>query len=158
MICFLGLMIKLMIKQINFSDIFPIWRSYLWPERQSKIESNSAMMFLSGYDIYNMNTNPTFFGYYLFDKLVGVNSGHMCNGLQYRSRGLYVFESYRGLGLGRELLLATIAQAKLENAKMIWSYPRKTSWKTYQNAGFRLVTDWEQSETSNSNAYCILNF
>lgn len=147
-----------MIKKIQFEDIFPVWKNNLWPNRESKIETNSAMVFLSGYDMYNMHTTPTFFGYYLFNRLVGVNSGHMCNGLRYRSRGLYVFESYRGLGLGRELLIATIEQAKSENAKMIWSYPRKPSWKTYENAGFRLVTDWEQSETSDSNAYCILNF
>lgn len=146
-----------MIKKIKFEEISPIWRNNLWPNRKSKIEPNSAMGFLSGYDMYNMNTIPTFFGYYLFGKLIGVNSGHMCNGSQYRSRGLYVFESYRGLGLGRELLLATIEQAKLENANMIWSYPRKTSWKTYESVGFKLTTDWEQSETSDSNAYCILN-
>lgn len=146
-----------MIKKIEFQDIFPVWRNNLWPNRESKIETNSAMVFLNGYDMYNMNTTPTFFGYYLFDKLVGVNSGHMCNGLQYRSRGLYVFESYRGLGLGRDLLLATIAQAKSESAKMIWSYPRKPSWKTYHSVGFNLVTDWEQCETSDNNAYCVLN-
>lgn len=147
-----------MIKKILFEDIYIVWRNNLWPDRKSKIETNSAMDFLHGYDMFNMSTTPTFFGYYLFDKLVGVNSGHMCKDLQYRSRGLYVFESYRGLGLGKELLQATIDQAMSEKAKMIWSYPRKTSWKTYESVGFKLITNWEQSETSESNAYCLITF
>lgn len=147
-----------MIRKITFDDIMPIWRSNLWPNRVSEIEPNSAMVFLDGYDMYNMSTQPTFFGYYLFEKLIGVNSGHMCNNFQYRSRGLYVFENYRGLGLGQELLRATIEQARLEKAKMIWSYPRKSSWKTYENVGFKLASTWEKSETSENNAYCLLLF
>lgn len=147
-----------MIKEITFEEIFPVWKNNLWPNRQSKIEPNSAMVYLNGYDMHNMNTKPTFFGYYLFNKLVAVNSGHMCNNMQYRSRGLYVYESYRGLGLGTELLERTKQQAKFENANLIWSYPRKTSWKTYEGVGFKLVTDWEQCETSDSNAYCVIIF
>lgn len=145
-----------MISMISFKEIFPIWKNYLWPDRKSEITSNSAMCFRNGYDLYNMNTQASFLGYFISDMLVGVNSGHMCKDLQYRSRGLFVFEAYRGLGIGRELLSATINQAKLENAKMIWSYPRKTSWKTYESAGFKLVTEWQKSETSDDNAYCML--
>lgn len=143
-----------MISMISFKEIFPIWKNYLWPHRTSEITSNSAMCFCNGYDLYNMNTQSSFFGYFINDMLIGVNSGHMCKDLQYRSRGLFVFEAYRGLGIGKKLLGATINQAKLENAQMIWSYPRKTSWKTYESVGFKLVTEWQKSETSDDNAFC----
>ena len=144
------------IKNISFEEILPIWSTYLWPNRKSLIESNSAMVYKSGYDMYNMNTIPTFFGCYVDDKLVGVNSGHSCANNMYRSRGLWVFTEYRGKGIGKQLLIETINQAKHENANMIWSFPKRSSWKTFTSVGFELVSDWQQSETSNENAYCIL--
>jgi GNAT superfamily N-acetyltransferase len=109
-----------------------------------------------GYDMYNMSTVPTFFGYYINDDLVGVNSGHGCSDNMYRSRGLWVDPDYRGKGIGKQLLIATINQAKLEDATMIWSFPKHTSWKTYNSVGFELASDWQRSETSDENAYCIL--
>lgn len=145
-----------MIAKITFKEILPIWKKYLWPNRESKIESNSAMVFCNGYDMFNMHTTPTFFGFYENETLVGVNSGHMCNNFQYRSRGLYVFQNYRGRKIGQELLKATIEQARIEKAKICWSYPRQTSWKTYESVGFKLATVWEKSETSENNAYCLL--
>jgi hypothetical protein len=45
----------------------------------------------------------------------------------------------------------------VEGAVLCWSYPKKTSWKSYLNAGFELVTEWEISETSDSNAYCKID-
>lgn len=146
-----------MIKKISFDEICTIWKNNLWPSRVSPIEPNSAMNFLNGYSSYNMHATPTFFGYHVNEELAGVNSGHMCEHNQYRSRGLYVFDKYRGQGLGVKLLLATINQAKNENADMVWSLPRYTSWKTYSKAGFILSSEWFTTETSNSNAYCSLN-
>lgn len=145
-----------MIKQILFDNILPIWRDYLWPNRVSEITSNSAMCFLEGYDLFNMNTEPTFLAYMIDGKIAGVNSGHMCNDNHYRSRGLYVFEEYRGSGLGTILLKATIDQAIRENAAMCWSYPKDTSWKSYSRAGYRLASDFEISENG-TNAYCIID-
>lgn len=143
-----------MIVTISWKDIESIWREKLWQARQSPIEPNSAMNFLGGYSNFNMTTEPIFLGYYFYDKLVGVNSGHMCENKEYRSRGLYVDPEHRGQGIGVQLLDATINQARNENAKMIWSLPRFTSWKTYQKAGFILHGDWFRTETSDSNAYC----
>lgn len=145
-----------MIKTIDWQTIEDVWKNHLWPNRQSKIETNSAMCYKSGYDMYNMSTTPTFFGYYVNDELAGVNSGHGCNDNMYRSRGLWVFPKYRGSGIGTQLLLATVEQAKIEGYESIWSYPRKTSSKTYQSAGFEITTDWESSETSDDNAYCLI--
>jgi len=146
------------IKQISFDEVLPIWNIYLWPDRVSDITPTSAMNFIGGYDLQNMTSTPTFLAYMLEGEIAGVNSGHMCKDNDYRSRGLYVFEKFRGRGIGTILLKATIDQAKLEGASMCWSYPRKSSWKSYLHAGFELASDWEVSETSEANAYCIIKF
>ena len=142
-----------MIETITFKEILPIWRNHLWPDRTSDIESNSAMCYKDGYDMFNMNTKPTFFAYKINNEIAGVNSGHMCKDNHYRSRGLFVFEKFRGMGIGTKLLIATIEQGRKENAHMCWSYPRDTSWKTYSSAGFLLDGEFSISETGN-NAYC----
>jgi len=144
-----------MLKKLTFEEVLPIWRDHLWPERESSIDSNSAMCYLGGYDLQNM-TSPTFFAYVIDNEIAGVNSGHRTINDGYRSRGLYVFERFRGKGIGTQLLKATIEQAKLEHCNMCWSYPRKSSWKSYLNAGFELASDWEKSETSDDNAYCVI--
>lgn len=142
------------IKQISYEQILSIWKRYLWADRTSPIEPNSAMLFLHGYDMKNMNYKPTFFGYIIDGKLAGVNSGHMCMDNSYRSRGLFVFKKYRNRGIGTKLLLATVQQGFKENANFIWSYPRQTSWNTYKKAGFILRTDWKKDEIG-YNAFCI---
>jgi GNAT superfamily N-acetyltransferase len=145
-----------MIKSLSWEEILPIWKTQLWPNRISPIEPNSAMELVGGYSMYNMNTVPTFFGYYVDDKLVGVNSGHSCSNKMYRSRGLWVLSEHRGKGIGQQLLTETINQAKHEGSDMIWSFPKRTSWKTYNSVGFELASNWQKSETSDENAYCIL--
>ena len=142
-----------MIETITFEEILPIWRNHLWPDRTSTIESNSAMCYKDGYDMFNMNTKPTFFAYKINNEIAGVNSGHTCKDNHYRSRGLFVFEKFRGMGIGTKLLIATIEQGRKENAHMCWSYPRDSSWKTYSSAGFLLDGEFSISETGN-NAYC----
>jgi len=143
-----------MIVEITWEQIHDIWRNKLWPDRVSPIQKNSAMCFLQGHNMYNSSTLSSFFGYNINDIIVGVNSGHGTdNG--YRSRGLWVNPEYRGLGIGQQLLLATIKQAVNENYNMIWSVPRYTSWNTYKNFGFELASDWFKTETSDQNAFCI---
>ena len=115
------------------------------------------MNFLGGYDIKNMKTVPSFFAYIQDSKILGVNSGHKCFDNSYRSRGLFVFPEYRNKGIGVSLLKETILQGHKESASFVWSYPRKTSWSTYEHAGFYLASDWEVSETSDSNAYCKID-
>lgn len=143
-----------MIQEIDWKIIQPVWSQHLWPNRSSPIETNSAMIYLNGIDMKNMEYIPTFFGYFHIDRLAGVNSGHMCADGTYRSRGLYVFPEYRGMGIGSKLLTATIDRAKNLNAKLVWSLPRKTSWSTYRRAGFVLTSEWHETETSAHNAYC----
>lgn len=147
----------LMITKITFEKIYQIWDNFLWPSRVSKIEPNSAMMYLGGYTLENMSTVPSYFGYFINNQLVGVNSGHKCSDNSYRSRGIFVFPEYRKLGIATQLLKETIKQGDLEKCSFVWSYPRKTGWKAYELAGFRLTSDWEMCETSDANAYCRID-
>jgi GNAT superfamily N-acetyltransferase len=142
-----------MIRTISYEQIFEIWSYYLWADRKSPIEPISAMLYKSGYDLKNFQYSPTFFAYYVDNKIAGVNSGHRCDDGSYRSRGLYVFSEYRKQGLGTQLLLATIEQGKLEECSFVWSYPRITSWGTYERAGFYLTSDWADGEVY-QNAFC----
>lgn len=144
-----------MINKIDFETIQTIWREHLWPNRQSSIEPCSALCYLTGkYDLHNIKHAPTFFAYEVDGKIAGVNSGHKTVNGGYRSRGLFVFEEFRGQRIGSKLLAATIDQARLEHSFFIWSLPRKTAWTTYEQVGFTLDTDWRESETSDLNAYC----
>jgi GNAT superfamily N-acetyltransferase len=143
-----------MIKLITFEDILDIWSKNLWPDRKSKIESNSAMKFLGGYDMRNMATTPSFFGFVEDGKILGVNSGHSCSDGSYRFRGVFVFPKHRNKGIGTMLLDSVVAQARKENCTFIWGFPRKSSWILYEKYGFILSSNWEVSETSNANAYC----
>jgi GNAT superfamily N-acetyltransferase len=147
-----------MLTELNWKEIHSIWANQLWSTRSSPIEPTSAMCFLNGYDMDNMASTPTFYGYIIDNRIVGVNSGHACpNQHNYRSRGLWVDPDYRGQGIGQQLLTATIKQGQQEGYTQIWSYPRQTSWPTYLAVGFKLTSAWETSEASEANAYCILN-
>jgi GNAT superfamily N-acetyltransferase len=143
------------LEKISFHQILPIWDNYLWPNRISEITPTSAMCYLGGYDLVNMDSIPTFFAYMIDGEIAGVNGGHMCNDNEYRSRGLYVFEKFRGKGIGTALLKATIEQAVEEEAALCWSYPKDSSWNTYARAGFVLASEFEISENG-TNAYCMI--
>lgn len=147
-----------MLIELDWKKTYAIWANHLWPNRSSLIEPVSAMCYLNRHDMTNMQSNPTFFGYIINDNIVAVNSGHACpNQNNYRSRGLWVDPNYRRQGIGQQLLTATIKQGQREGYTEVWSYPRKSSWSTYRAVGFKLASEWETSETSEENAYCILN-
>lgn len=143
-----------MFTEITYEEIYEVWSNRLWPTRTSPIQSRSSMKFLGGYDLANKQYLAKFFGYKFNDQIVAVNSGHRCEDNSYRSRGLWVDYSFRNQGIGRQLLAMTIKQAEIENCGFIWSYPKKSSWRTYAAAGFELASDWHQSELD-INAYCI---
>ena len=146
-----------MIIEIDYESIFPIWEQFLWNNRQTKIETHSAMLYnSSNYDIKNFEYKATYLAFCVNDTIAGVNSGHMCSDGKYRSRGLFVFPQFRHQGIGTELLKATIVQGLSERATFIWSYPRETSWGTYHKAGFNLLGDWHDSELGR-NAYCFFD-
>ena len=149
--------------RLSFEQITNVWQNHLWPDRESPIESHSAMTWpFEGnpeqYDMNVFNYPATFWGVYIDNKLVGVNSGHQTAGTQYRSRGIWVHPEYRKQGIAQNLFNMTKHQAVLEKADMIWSLPRKTALPAYTKFGFQTVGDFIKTETSDANIYVKLTF
>ena len=144
----------MILKSLSWDEIYKIWREYLWPDRLTSIETHSAMLYSKGYNIENFKFKVEYIGCFKENILVGVNSGHKTMDGGYRSRGLWVHPDHRGQGIG-QILLRQIIEYR-NNAFFVWSYPRRTSWSTYQAVGFQLTSDWQSSDTSDANAYCIL--
>jgi GNAT superfamily N-acetyltransferase len=143
-----------LILETNYHEILEIWKTYLWTNRVSKVESHSAMLMDGTYDLKNFNYKATYFLCIENSKIAGCNSGHRCIDNSYRSRGLFVFPEFRQQGIGTKLLQKTIDQGLKEKCSYVWSYPRENSWKTYEKAGFKLHSDWHQGENE-INAFCI---
>ena len=143
------------IKKISWTEINRIWKQELWPNRQSSIDPISYMAYQDGHDMTIGKYKPTFWGKYIDNMLVGVNSGHRTADRMYRSRGLWVHPDYRGQGIGIELLAKTLDQARKEGCWACWSFPRKSSWKTYKSAGFERTSKWTMDGEYGPNCYCI---
>ncbi len=148
----------MIIKNISFEQIQPIWQHKLWPERQSIIETHSAMTWPyegnpQPHDIEVFKYPATFFGAFIENNLVGVNSGHKTTGRHYRSRGIWVDPEYRLKGVSQELFNATKEQALKEECDLLWSIPRKTALSAYTKFGFETVGGFITTETSDANIY-----
>lgn len=131
-----------MIKIITYEECLELWK-ILWNTRKTPITPTSYMKFPSWdlrekgefkHEYANGNEvfEPTFLGYFLGGRIVGVNSFHNVENTT-RSRGLYVFDEYRHRGIGTELLKETIRQG---TGSFVWSYPKKEALGTYIQAGF----------------------
>ena len=149
------------IERLNFKTVESIWSTKLWPNRTSAIETHSAMTWPfegnpESIDMNIFNYPATFWGAYLDDKLVGVNSGHKTTDEQYRSRGIWVDPEYRKRGVAQMLFLLTAHQAKIEGCELLWSIPRKTALPAYTKFGFETVGDYIITETSDANIYVKL--
>jgi GNAT superfamily N-acetyltransferase len=144
-----------MIIEISFEQIIPFWQR-LWPWNAEKtFEPHSCMRYRGGYFGLDYIPDTTYFALLVDDKIVGVNSGHTTPDNLYRSRGLWIEKEYRGKGLGVPLLAAGVTKARQLKCDGIWSFPRDTSRKTYEAAGFIITSDWIISEYDIKNAYCF---
>lgn len=131
------------VKLVDFETVLPVWQNKLWPGRQSPIKPMSSMTFDEQYDmsIYE-NYEPFFWAVYHGNEVVAVNSGHLTNAEEFRSRGLYTDPGHRGQGLASQLLNELILCAEAVGAQRVWTVPRKGSEHAYLKAGFELVGDW----------------
>jgi len=149
----------MLVKQITFEEILPIWHEHLWPCRESAIETHSAMTWPFSskikHDMHIFNYTPSFWGVFIDSKIVGVNSGHSTTDIEYRSRGLWVDPTYRKLGIAQMLLLMTEHTARNSGATMIWTMPRKTALVAYTRSGFRTIGDFFGTETAEANIYAF---
>ena len=127
----------MIIKNTTFDEIFPLWRYGLWPGRKSEIKPTSGIKFMGGYDKEIEKNIPTFFGAFIDDECIAVNSGFATSELYYRSRGLYVVPKYREKGIAHKLLGITEKEAIDRGYKLFWSMPRKESILVYLTFGFK---------------------
>lgn len=147
-------------RKISFDQILSVWQTELWPNRQSDIETHSAMTWPYSWpeteiDMEIFNYDATFFGVFSKQQLIGVNSGHKSSEVEYRSRGIWVDPAFRKTGVSQILFGMTEDQAMAEGCEMIWSIPRKTALKAYTKFGFMTVGDYFNTETSDSNIYVL---
>jgi len=145
-------------KRITFEEILPVWKDELWPNRESAIEPMSAMTWPyegdpQPIDMSIFEYEPTFWGVYIDDKLIGVNSGHRTTDQAYRSRGIWVDPAQRGKRISQTLFALLTHQAQIEGCDMVWSIPRKSALQAYTNAGFQTVGNFIETETSEANIY-----
>ena len=114
-----------MVEEITWEEIYPIWSNYLWPGRPN-IKPYTPMINATELDLTIhkraadkwMYYHGVFFG--IRDnagKIIGVNSGHQCSNILFRSRGLYVTPEHTGKGLAQALLKHTIEYARKKNLK-----------------------------------------
>ena len=131
------------LREVEFSEVLPIWAIKLWPGRESPIKSMSSMTYDRNFDmeIYD-KYNPYFWAVFCGDMIVAVNSGHQTNDYEFRSRGLYTNPAHRGEGLAKQVLGATIAKAKELKLNRVWSVPRQSSVYAYESVGFKRTSDW----------------
>ena len=121
-----------MIKQISFDQICELWEM-LHPKR--KHVKYSTMGYLGGEDNI-ANRDVFYFGYFIDDKLVGVNSCHDSAFETIRSRGLFVLPEYRNNKIGLKLLKHTLEFSK-NHVDFVWSFPKVDALRVYERAGFK---------------------
>lgn len=148
----------MIITEISWKTILTVWQFQLWPGRKSLIETHSAMTWpysdnTDSIDITIFDRPASYWGIWDNDLLVGVNSGHGTTDTEYRSRGLWVDDSWRHQGLAQRLLTHTSDYARDQGYDMIWSLPRISAINTYRLCGFSEVGDHFATETSELNVY-----
>lgn len=145
------------LKEVEFSEVLPIWSIKLWPGRESPIKAMSSMTLDETYDmeIYD-KYNPYFWAIFCGNEIVAVNSGHQTSDTEFRSRGLYADPEHRGKGLAKQVLNATISRAKELGMKTVWTVPRQASMPAYESVGFERVSDWfDEGVEFGPNCYAI---
>ncbi len=121
-----------MIKEIYFDEICKLWEM-LHPKREHK--KYSTMGYLGGKD--NMiNRDVFYFGYFINNNLVGVNSCHDSEFDTFRSRGLFVLPKHRNKRIASKLLKHTLEFSK-NHVDFVWSFPRIEALSVYERVGFK---------------------
>ena len=139
-----------MIEKITFADILPVWRDYLWPERQSDIDPTSAMSFLGGYDLVNMDSEPTFFAYFVDGEIAGMAIWFLNYSTWQGKHGIYLEDlfikpEFRGRGFGKALLqhLAKVCDERGYGRFQWWVLDwNEPSINFYKSIGAKAMDEW----------------
>jgi len=137
----------MVINKITYEDIYEYWK-LLWDYKF--LPKSGVILFnlneRNGSIHENEDIEVSFFGAFINDKIVGVNSGFCPDSNQYRSRGLYVLPEYRRQGIAYELLKATEAQGKKEGKFLLWSVPRQSALSVYLKYGFKQASNFFEAD------------
>jgi predicted GNAT family acetyltransferase len=146
----------LTIKNVDFQTIKCVWSKNLWLNRKSPIETHSAMKLFGGYDMEHFSKPAYFLAAYFNDRIVGCVSGHPTSSYLFRSRGLWVNESYRHQGIATALIDQLVVESKKHNCTAIWTVPRLTSLEFYKSVGFVQISDmFDEGVEYGPNCYAI---
>ena len=123
--------------KISFADIPLIWQKHLWPRRQSLIEPYSAINMLGEIDASIVDLKPAahFFAVLLDQNLSAVTSYHQTAAQQYRLRGTWVDEKFRGCGIGKKLI-SRLIHDNFKSGDTVWTLSREANIPFYEKAGF----------------------
>ncbi len=85
-------------------------------------------------------------GYFLEEKLLSIASFQVQSygefiGIGYQLRGMATIESYRGQGLGNQLLNFGLTYLRGQKANYVWCNARKKALKFYKSMGFEVISD-----------------
>lgn len=134
-------MSEIVFRQLSWNEIKPIWDKKLWSYREDN-RPHSSMTMKGGSD-YTIHDRYKWRAYGAVkinnrrvETIVGCNAGHKSGPRDYRTRGLFVEDSVRGLGIAGELFSLLETQAKMECCRWLWSYPRLSALPVYQKMGF----------------------
>jgi GNAT superfamily N-acetyltransferase len=146
------------LSSITFDEIYPIWRTHLWPDRTSEIETHSAMTWPFGddtsrYDMRIFSYPVTYLAKIVDNRIIGTFSGFKTSESQYRLRGAWVDPLYRRQGILTDIINELHRQAMREGATMVWCTPRQSSLSIYKKLGYITYGDFFDSETADSNIY-----
>lgn len=125
-----------MIKFITIEELLPVRREVLRP---NKLTPEEALFPTDGLE------GAFHLGYYVDGVLACVASFHPQNygdfaGTGYQLRGMATLESYRGKGVGNQLLNFAIVYLRGQKANYLWCNARKTASMFYLNMGFEIIS------------------
>ena len=132
----------MIIKQVNFETVLPIWENNLWINRKDPIKPTNNICYLGGRDKLINDQPPVFFAVYDGNTIVGVNSGFPTLHEGFRSRGIWVNPTHRKKGAGAMLLNAVIDYARQQGYSYAWSMPRQSALSAYTSVGFKQTSDF----------------
>lgn len=123
-----------MIKQIHYTETYPIRQVILRPERPLET------CFFQGDEL-----ETTFhFGLFMEENIVGIislfknNSPLFSQENQYQIRGMAVLEDYQKFGFGKQLVTYSEKFLKEKNIELIWFNAREVAVNFYKKSGYEI--------------------
>lgn len=130
-----------MIQTISYKDILEVWKEPdMW--MKNHVGHNPPPYSPKTYsgDRFSTQPDPVFYAYFIDGEIAGVNSYYEVSQDECRSRGLYVYPEFRNEGIAIKLLKFAINQNIDKKYRFIWSMPRDSARRSYEQAGFKITT------------------